>query len=195
MRIAGIPLHVSLEWALYCCVWGRAVWIFSTTNSKRLIGLMNEELLGAARSVKAAINNRIQLQIPSILARGAEFSPRIGITRLDGMPLTGFPRPIHFENSLGIRGLPSSFQMDSNQSTATISGLRPAGDDVCLVRGIIDSPHLVERSRSTICSNPAWVFNQPPYRLYWGDLHVHTSFSSCHIWRCLDPRIPVRWST
>ncbi len=38
-----------------------------------------------------------------------------------------------------------------------------------------------------LVSNPAWVFRAPPYRVFWGDLHVHTRFSNCHAWRCLDP--------
>jgi len=43
-------------------------------------------------------------------------------------------------------------------------------------------------------SNPAWVFDDPPFRIYWGDLHIHTTYSNCSPWACKDPEFSYAYA-
>lgn len=147
---------------------------------------MDKNLLLEARKVARVINWRMQLRIPSILARDETFSLRIQVVAADGLPVESVPNRLTFEESVGIAGLPSSFQFEPGTSSARIDRLRAVGSEVAVVRARVETPE-TPWINPVVPSNPAWVFKEPPYRLYWGDLHVHTSYSNCHAWRCLDP--------
>ncbi len=148
---------------------------------------MIDEHLKAARAVSALMGTRIQIVIPSILAEGETFDARISITGADALPVCAMGCKLHFEGCLGIEGLPQTLELDPNSSTAVISHLTAMGSSpVALVRARIEQQSAQGRVAG-VSSNPAWIFKEPPYRLFWGDLHVHTNYSNCHAWRCLDP--------
>ncbi len=147
---------------------------------------MDTQLLQEARNLARVIGWRVHLQIPSILARGETFVLRIAVTAADGLPVDGVPYEVEFAGSVGVEGLPSSWCFPSGTGLARLEGLRAVGPDVAVVRLRVKTPD-TPWIDAVVPSNPAWVFDEPPYRLYWGDLHVHTRFSNCHGWRCLDP--------
>ena len=125
---------------------------------------------------------RLQLTIPSVLAAGEEFGLRITALAPDGLPSENFDREIFFEGSAGIEGLPDSTRITPGSGGhVTVEGLRAVGPERAIV---------VARPKGcpgTVLSNPAWVFEKPPYRLYWGDIHIHTKYSNCSAWACKDP--------
>ncbi len=147
---------------------------------------MDKDLLLQARNIARVIDWRIQLRIPSILARDEEFSLRIQVVAADGLPVENVPNKLSFEHSIGIEGLPEQFRFDPGTSSARIDGLRAVGPEVAVARARVETPE-TPWIKPVVPSNPAWIFDEPPYRIYWGDLHVHTSYSNCHAWRCLDP--------
>ncbi len=144
---------------------------------------MNPELLHAAQATSRLINTRLCVVIPSMLATGETFSARFSVTGGDALPAAPSDLLIHFEGGCGIAGLPSTFKLPAGESTGCIEGLTATGEAVARIRMRVE---LAGRT-TACCSNPAWVFPTPPYRLFFGDLHVHTQYSDCSGWRCLSP--------
>ncbi len=145
---------------------------------------MDKILLDDARQTAFLINTRLQVIIPSILAEGETFNPRFSVIGSDALPVDSFPCTMDFKDSRGIEGLPKTFALPKGESTGVIEGLRATGPDVAFLNVRVFKHN---EPLASIPSNPAWVFKTPPYRLYFGDLHIHTRLSNCHGWRCLDP--------
>lgn len=144
---------------------------------------MNSELLAAARATTTLIATRIQLTIPAVLAEGETFALRLSVTGGDALPVSTLGLRLRFEGSAGVEGLPASYSLPTGQSTGCIEGLKAIGPRVALIRALVEG----SAKPAAVFSNPAWIFRQPPYRVYFGDLHVHTALSNCSGWRCLSP--------
>ena len=143
---------------------------------------MDPRILANAREATFWTTWRLQLTIPSILAAGEEFSLRMTAFAPDFLPSGEFDREISFEESPGIEGLPKSVRFSpADGGHITLEGLRTVGPKHAFV---VARPEGCPRE---LFSNPAWVFDEPRYRLYWGDLHVHTTYSNCSAWACKDP--------
>jgi len=143
---------------------------------------MDQTLIDKAAESVLWTNSRVQLTIPSVLARGEEFSLRISVFGADGLPWAGFDRAITFQHSPGIENLPKSVRLSrEDNGQATFDGLRAKGPDYAFITA------RPEGCPQKIVSNPAWVFEEPPYRIFWGDIHVHTTYSNCSPWACKDP--------
>jgi len=143
---------------------------------------MDRELIEAAKESVLWTSFRLQMTIPSILAEGETFALRMTIFGPDAMPASAYERDILFESAPGIEGLPARVRFPVDGSGQfEVPGLRATG---------VGSTHILARPEgcpSAVASNPAWVEPEPSYRLYWGDLHVHTVYSNCSPWACKDP--------
>ncbi|NLF40678.1 hypothetical protein GX586_14635 [bacterium] len=152
-----------------------------------------DALTAEAHRVAHMTARRICLVIPSVCAAGEQFPLRISVTGWDGLPCGDVTNTLVFEECQGVDGLPRTFSLAPGEAGARIDGLRAARPGVAIVRArVAGTGHKDGDPR--IVSNPAWVFDTPPYRLFWGDLHVHTSFSNCSGWRCLDPEWCYRYA-
>jgi len=147
---------------------------------------MDRELLEGAKRVSLLASTEVRMTIPSILAEGEEFSLRISVTGADALPFEDFSNRIVFENCRGLEGLPEGFALSKGEWFAEIGGLKATGPDVVLIRARVEGTGNVSGD-PVVTANPAWVFKDPPYRLYWGDIHIHTLFSNCGPWRAKDP--------
>ncbi len=139
-----------------------------------------------AHEISNVLGRRIQMHIPSVLAEGENFDLRISITGADGLPLEDFKNPIKFTASIGVEGLPRQVVPDEGESAISVTDLCAAGAEVAVIKAQVDTSDALPGS-AEISSNPAWVFDDPPYRIYWGDIHVHTAYSECSAWRCQNP--------
>ena len=143
---------------------------------------MEPRLVEAAREAVLWANWRLQLTIPSVLAVGEEFCLRLTAFGPDGLPSGDFSREIVLGASEGIEGLPRSVRLaPSAGGHLTVEGLRAVGPERAFVAA------RPEGCPQEVLSNPAWVMHAPPYRIFWGDLHVHTTYSNCSAWACKDP--------
>lgn len=148
--------------------------------------MKRHDLLEQTRQVALLTSLNVKMTIPSILAEGEEFTLRISVTGPDTLPYDGFTNRIKFEECQGVEGLPESFALSQGEWSAEITGLKAVGPNVAVIRARIEDT-AYHPGDPIITSNPAWIFKDPPYRLYWGDIHVHTKFSSCGAWRSKDP--------
>ena len=124
---------------------------------------------------------RLHATIPSILARGETFSLRLTAYGPENLPVH-FDRDIEVVESVGVEGLPRVLRFDPAEGgLLTVEGLRATDG------GRAGVALLPEGCPRAVPANPAWILDDPPYRLYWGDLHMHTKHSNCSPWACQDP--------
>jgi len=143
---------------------------------------MDRTILDAAREAILLTNCRLHLIIPSILAVGETFALRLTVFGPDDLPVEAFDRDIAFEACPQIQGLPASIRIPRSACGQwQIEGLRATSPGPVAVTAI------PQGCPGKVHSNPARVLEDPPYRIYWGDLHVHTKYSNCSPWACKDP--------
>ncbi len=148
---------------------------------------MDTRLLAEAREALLWTNYRLALVIPSMLATGERFSLRVTGLGPDGLPSGALDRPIELGASEGVEGLPATVRLDGT-GQAVVEGLRAVGPSRAIVRA------RPEGCPGVVTSNPAWVADEPPYRLFWGDLHVHTTYSNCSPWACKSPEFAYAYA-
>ena len=150
---------------------------------------MDARLLDQAREAVFWTNWRVQLTIPSVLASGEEFALRMTAFGPDKLPSADFDREIVFERSPGIEGLPASVRFGSGGGGhLLVDGLRAVDGDRAFVQA------RPEGCPGSIVSNPAWIADDPPMRVFWGDLHIHTTYSNCSAWACKDPEFAYAYA-
>ncbi len=148
---------------------------------------MDPSLSAEARTINRRLFGQIRLTIPSVLATDETFALRVTVFDPTAMPDADFTGELLFAPSPGIDGLPARLRIGSGDGgTARIEGLRATGAPVARVLASLDGAQLY--------SNPAWVSDDPPYRIFWGDLHVHTTASTCQQWACKPPQFAYAYA-
>lgn len=149
---------------------------------------MDRQLLEAGTTPGVWKFHRAVLTIPTILARGQTFSLRITVLDAMALPDDDFAGEIVFEGSQGVEGLPDSVRIDKGSlGMAKVTGLRASAGDVAVIRARVGGQH-------PVTSNAAWIFDDPPFRMFWGDLHVHTTDSDCHGHFCRCPEFMMQYA-
>jgi len=147
---------------------------------------MDKKLLDQARATAVITGIQVHLTIPSILAEGERFSLRISVTDADALPYDSLTNTLVFEDCKGVEGLPEKIGFRKGEWALKIDDLIATGPDIVRIQARVKDTAKTD-SDPIIGANPAWVFADPPYRLFWGDIHVHTKYSNCGAWRSLDP--------
>ncbi len=149
---------------------------------------MDPQLLEAGRIPGVWKFHRILLSIPSVLARGERFSLRISVLDAYALPDNQFQGRIVFEPSDEIEGLPAEVKIAPGQmGSAVVEDLTAGRGDATVIRAHVDGQH-------PIFSNAAWIFDDPAYRIFWGDLHVHTTDGNCHPEFCRSPEFMMQYA-
>jgi hypothetical protein len=143
---------------------------------------MRKKLIDQNKDAFFLTNYRLQLTIPSVLAEGEIFSLKMTLFGPDGLPYPYCSYSFSLRDSKGIRNLPNliTFSVEDD-GQIFIEGLEAIGPDYAYVSARI------EGFSFSVFSNPAWVYKNPPFRIFWGDIHVHTTFSNCSPWACKSP--------
>lgn len=150
---------------------------------------MDTALLTRARQIATLTDTRLQLTIPSVLAQGETFALRISCMGPDALPREDFGNRLVFEQCTGVTGLPESVALrPADGGTITVEGLEAVGPAAILMRARVEGTGMLGGD-PVVSSNPAWVFDDPPYRVFWGDIHVHTTMSNCWLWSCKEPEL------
>jgi hypothetical protein len=142
---------------------------------------MRPDILSKAAEATFWTQCRLHVTMPSVLAVGETFCLRIDAIGPDKLPFDRYARRLHLEASPGIDGLPAAVSFPPGCAELVIEGLTATGPSPIFVNV------RPEGCPDKVPGNPAWVMKDPPWRLYWGDLHVHTTYSNCSPWACKDP--------
>ncbi len=126
---------------------------------------------------------RVHMVIPSVIGVGETFSLRVTLIGPQGMPVPAPERPFRLSATEGVDGLPANITFtEKTGGRIHIDNLQVNHPCRLMIKA-----QLQDREDVVIPSNPAWVYEAPPFRIYWGDMHVHTTYSNCSSWACKDP--------
>jgi hypothetical protein len=143
---------------------------------------MDPRLIADAKDALFLTNCFLEMRMPSVLEPGEPFDLRITAIGTDCLPMQNITRKLLFEESPGVIGLPESVTLSPDDGgVVVIPDLEAVGPGHACVSARLDG------AEAPVFSNPAWVMNDPPYRIFWGDIHVHTTYSNCSDWACKDP--------
>ena len=140
-----------------------------------------KELLNNNRK-KTFWNDRVlRFRLPSICAVGEKVSAKIALTNQSGLPDFEFNGALLVDVPETVTGLPRKITL--SEGGAII-------DDICFtVPGCFRIEYNIDGyvPDLRLWSNPVIVQENPSYRLYWGDLHVHTTHGNCNPKSVRDP--------
>ena len=126
---------------------------------------------------------RLYAVAPSIVEPGEFFVLQIVALGADGYPDQSYRDQVRFEANAPINGLPQTAQFGTeDQGILRLSGLSVAEEGTLLLR------LQCERTLVSGACNPIWVQREPAYRIFWGDMHVHSELGQCgeHIYKSPD---------
>jgi len=110
-----------------------------------------------------------------VVSPGQKFDLLISLLRLDGYPAEGYEGELVVSGNTGIEGLPGTLVFTAeDHCRKVIRGCRVRDEGV-------HSFGLAPKQGSfpTGDCHPIWVRSGFPYRLVWGDLHVHSALGKC----------------
>ena len=118
---------------------------------------------------------RVWISGPSIVEPGDPFDIRISLLRADGFADTGFVGELEFAGNTGITGLPGLLSFtEEDRGTRVLHGCS-AADEGFHRFSVAPKQGSFPAGRS----HPIWSRKSFPYRLYWGDIHVHSILGKC----------------
>ncbi len=120
---------------------------------------------------------RAWISAPSIVEPGEKFDIRASILGVDGYPAQDFQGVLEVSDNSGIHGLPEELKFQSHHGgTLVISDCSVPQTSIARFKVSRPGGHYP----SGRC-HPIWARPDPDYRLYWGDLHVHSKLGRCGI--------------
>jgi hypothetical protein len=118
---------------------------------------------------------RVWVSGPSIVSPGEEFALRVSLLRVDGYLATDFVGELVVDQNSGIENVPRriAFSPD-DKGSLVISNCSVSEEGIHAFRV---SP--AQGSFPAGRCHPIWARSGFPYRLFWGDLHVHSALGKC----------------
>jgi len=118
---------------------------------------------------------RVWVSAPSIVSPGEKFAIRISLLRVDGYLATDFEGELLVLGNSGIEGLPEKLAFRKQDQGSLL--LR----DCCAPEEGLHRFRVSPSKGSFPAgdSHAIWARSGFPYRLYWGDLHVHSALGKC----------------
>ena len=120
---------------------------------------------------------RVWMSGPSIISPEEKFNLRISLLRVDGYPATDFEGELSVMENSGIQNLPEKIMFSKeNQGSLIVSNCSIQEEGIHRFK-------VLPAKDSFPAGNchPIWVRKDCPYRLVWGDLHVHSTLGKCGI--------------
>ena len=150
---------------------------------------MNKTVFNLLKSEREKIycNTRmVVLRIPSILKTGENFSLHISVVDNNGLPDETFSLPLFFEADDMVQNLPKVFELPKkSKGLFELKGLTAKYPGILRITAKIK---YCEREIK-IVSNPCRVMDYPEYRIFWGDMHVHSILGTCQVHETKDPEL------
>jgi len=128
----------------------------------------------------------VLLRIPTILKIGEKFSLYISVIDNNGLPDEKFNLPIQFEKNDIVENLPKDYKMSlKDKGLAEIKGLIAKRTGILRIIAKIK----YKDKELELISNPSWIMISPKFRIFWGDLHVHSVMGTCSIHMTKNPEL------
>ncbi|NLY98788.1 MAG: hypothetical protein GX082_15470, partial [Clostridiaceae bacterium] len=110
----------------------------------------------------------IRTILPTVAAPKEEFDVTVGVYDRNSNIIEDFSGTVILEGTDGFQGLKDRlFFTKADRGTVKIKGIS------CREEGVKRITARLEEGRQGYLSNPLKVMKNPPYRIYWGDLHAH----------------------
>jgi len=117
----------------------------------------------------------VWISAPSIVSPGEEFSLRISLLGLDGFLATDFEGELLVKDNSAIEGLPEKLTFSKkNQGSLIFSHCSISKEGIYSFK-VFPSKGLFPAGHS----HAIWARSKFPYRLFWGDLHIHSVLGKC----------------
>ena len=144
----------------------------TTTEAGALIQVSERARIAVVDSIPAP-HAAVFARLPSSAIVGQHFSLRLWSENADGAPELGATFAVTFTGPAELSGLPASAVI----TTGTDGGARI--DDLWFTAIPAQNPVLIQGTSDTVLLNinPVEVIGDSALRLYWGDIHGHTSSS------------------
>ncbi len=118
---------------------------------------------------------RVWISGLSIVNPHESFNLRVSLLRSDGYLAEDFEGELLVTDNSGIEGVPERLAFSrENQGALLLDGCSVSGEGI---HGFRVSP--IKGSFPTGHCHPIWARSGFPYRLFWGDLHVHSVLGKC----------------
>ncbi|RKY66770.1 MAG: hypothetical protein DRQ02_08310 [Candidatus Latescibacterota bacterium] len=119
---------------------------------------------------------RVWISGPSIVSPGEKFDLRISLLRLDGYLSTDFEGELLVQGNTGIEGIPTKIVF-SKENHGTLAFSCSVSEEGIHRFKVLPAKGSFPAGQC----HPIWVRSGFPYRLFWGDLHVHSVLGKCGI--------------
>ena len=130
---------------------------------------------------------QIHLVVPSVIRPGEPFTVRASAVGADHMPL-GEHVTLRFEETAVWKGLPVEAEIPPEGVRLEDVHVDRAGAHFLTAE--LDGPS----GSARISSNPVWADEDPPFRLFWGDIHVHSIDGWCQPHSAKDPEFGIQYA-
>ena len=144
------------------------------------------DLLKKEKEIIYCNTRMVILRMPSILKTGEKFSLHVSVIDNNGLPDEKFRLPLFLEANDMVENLPGVVELPGKcKGLYELKGLAAKYAGTLRIKAAIK----YWEKDIKLASNPCWVMDDPNYRIFWGDMHVHSILGTCQVHETKDPEL------
>lgn len=135
------------------------------------------------------LGRTIHIVVPSVVKPGEAFCVKLSAVGADHMPLADAV-PLKFLNLEAWQGIPERGEIPAEDLRLENVSIEKEGTYYLSARA--NGPE--DKQATTVYSNPIWVTDDAPSRLFWGDIHIHSIDGWCQPYAAKSPRLGMSYA-